>query len=401
MIPQNVLKSITQKNDEKILLIVMDGLGGLPVEGKTELETARTPNLDKLARHSDCGRSLACAYGVTPGSGPGHLGLFGYDPFVYPIGRGILEALGIGLHMTDLDLAMRANFATVDKNRIVTDRRAGRIPTEKNQELCKILQEKIKEIDGVKVTIKPGKEHRFVVIFRGEDLDDGLTDCDPQKEGKPIPPAKALTPASERSQRIVNSFLVKLQQILKDEPKANAALLRGFAKMPPIPSMEELFKLTPCCIATYPMYKGLAKLVGMEILKTGETMADQLQALKDNYQKFDFFFFHYKYTDSRGEDGDFQAKVKAIEEFDKVLPEILKYNFKAVAVTGDHSTPASMKSHSWHPSPLLISGPCTMEDDLKKFSERECRRGSLGVIPATSILPLLMAQAGKLQKYGA
>jgi len=402
MVPLKILKSISQKNEKKILLIVMDGLGGIPVEGKTELEEANTPNLDKFASKSETGFHIACDYGITPGSGPAHLGIFGYDPFSYSIGRGVLEALGIGIELTENDLCARANYATIDSKGIVTDRRAGRIPTEENKRLCKFLQENINEIDGVKVSIYPGKEHRFVVIFNGEDMEDMLTDCDPQKEGKPIPETKPLAKSSERAARIVNSFLKRAVLVLKKEKKANAILMRGFSKTPPIPKMEEVFKINPCAIATYPMYKGLAKLVGMDVLEVkGEAIRDEIETLKNNYDKYDFFFFHYKKTDSTGEDGNFKAKVRAIEDFDSFLPEILSLKFDAVAITGDHSTPAKMASHSWHPSPLMIYGENIFSDEVKVFNERNLRKGSIGTIQATSIMPLLLSLSGKLKKYGA
>ncbi|RLD18403.1 MAG: phosphoglycerate mutase [Caldiserica bacterium] len=402
MVPLKILKSIAQKNEKKILLIVLDGVGGIPFNyGKTELEMANTPNLDKFASISETGFHIPCSYGITPGSGPAHLGIFGYDPFSYTIGRGVLEALGIGVELEENELCARANFATIDKNGIVIDRRAGRISTEENKRICEILKENMGEIDGVKVSIYPGKEHRFVVVFKGEDLEEFLTDCDPQKEGKPIPEAKATAKSSERAARIVNSFLKRAIKVLSKEKKANAILMRGFSKIPPIPKMQDIFKLNPCAIATYPMYKGLAKLVGMEVLKTGDTLRDQIKTLKENYNKFDFFFFHYKKTDSKGEDGDFNGKVRAIEDFDQVLPEILSLNFSAVAITGDHSTPAKLKSHSWHPSPLAIHGEYVFPDDVNEFHERAFRKGSLGVIYSTDVLPILLALSGKLKKYGA
>jgi len=400
MFSENLIADISQKTPSRICLVVLDGLGGIPVDGKTELDAAKKPNLDEFAKNSVCGVSVPVSLGITPGSGPGHLALFGYNPMTYLIGRGILEALGIGVEVGEFDLATRANFAT-QKNGIIVDRRAGRISTEENKRIVEILKKNIHEIDDVKVSIYPGKEHRFVVIFTGEDLSDNLTDADPQKEGLPPKEADAKNSSAARSQRIVNAFIKKATEVLKDEPKANTVLLRGFSVPPNIPKMSQLYKLTCGAFATYPMYKGLARLVGMEIVDCGSTLKTQLEAFKKENKKFDFVFFHYKPTDSRGEDRDFEGKVKAIEEFDSVLPEILNENFEVIAITSDHSTPAKMGSHSWHPCPVAISAKYEPKDEVSSFTEKEMRKGNLGRIWATDIMPILLANAGKLKKFGA
>ncbi|MCD6423065.1 MAG: 2,3-bisphosphoglycerate-independent phosphoglycerate mutase [Elusimicrobia bacterium] len=400
MFSENLIAELSQKTPSRICLIVLDGLGGIPVDGKTELEVAKKPNLDEFAKNSVCGVSVPVALGISPGSGPGHLALFGYNPMTYIIGRGILEALGIGVEVGEFDLATRANFAT-QKNGIIVDRRAGRISTEENKRIVEILRQNIKEIDDVKVSIYPGKEHRFVVIFTGEDLSDNLTDADPQKEGLPPKEAQAKDSSAARSQRIVNAFIKKAKEVLKDEPKANTILLRGFSVPPNIPKMSHLYKLTCGAFATYPMYKGLARLVGMEIVECGSTLETQINTFKKQNKKFDFIFFHYKPTDSRGEDRDFEGKVKAIEEFDSVLPEILNENFDVVAITSDHSTPAKMGSHSWHPCPVAIRAKYEPKDEVSSFTEKEMRKGNLGRIWATDIMPILLANAGKLKKFGA
>ncbi len=402
MLTEDIIKSITVKNENKIILIIMDGVGGLPVkDGKTELELANTPNLDELASESALGLTYPIAIGITPGSGPAHLSIFGYDPIKYNIGRGVLEALGIGLELTQHDLPARANFATKDKNNIITDRRAGRIPTEKNKELCKKLSENIKQIEDIEVIIRPGKEHRFVVVFRGEGLEGPLTDADPQKEGLKIKYAESVSPSGEKSARIVNKFIDKVNEVLKDEHPANTCLLRGIDKVPPVPPMSEIFKLTPAAIATYPMYKGLSRLVGMEILQSGESLKDEINTLKENYEKYDFFYFHIKKTDSYGEDGNFEEKIKIIEETDKILPEILSLNPDVLVITGDHSTPAVLSSHSWHPNPFLLKSKYIRPDEGKRFTENECLKGSLGHFYSINAMSLMLAHSLKLKKFGA
>ncbi len=399
---EELLKKISIKNEKKLILIVLDGLGGLPVNGKTELETANTPNMDELASKSELGLTHPISIGITPGSGPAHLSLFGYDPLKYDIGRGILEALGIGVKVEKSEIAVRGNFAT-HENRIITDRRAGRIPTEKNKEIIDFLKTKIKKIEDVEINLYSGEEHRFVLKLSGEGLSDELTDADPEATGKPITYTKPKTKDAEKTSRIVNKFIDMITEELKDFHPANTCLLRGFAKYPDIPSMEELFKLTPSAIAVYPMYKGLAQLVGMEILDAGHSVEDEIETLKKHYNDFDFFFVHVKKTDSYGEDGSFDKKVKVIEEFDKLLPEILSLNPDVVAITGDHSTPALMKSHSWHPNPFLIKSKYQriVYNNKIKFSETECAKGVLGRFYSLDILPLMMANALKFKKYGA
>ena len=401
MVSEEIIRSLTVKTPSKIALLVLDGVGGLPVDGKTELEAAHTPHLDELASRSICGVTDAVSPGITPGSGPGHLSMFGYDPLRYEIGRGVLEALGIGMELGKEDVVARGNFATMDKQGLIVDRRAGRIPTEKNIELCDLLQNEIKEIEGVRVEIRNGKEHRFVLRFSGEGLDGRLQDTDPQREGQPPRPVTPIVPEAQRTARIVELFLERANQILRDHRPANTVLLRGISQIPEIPSMSELFKLTPACIATYPMYKGLATLVGMEILTTGEEIADEFISLKENYDRFDFFYIHIKKTDSYGEDGDFQRKVQIIEEVDRHIPERLALGPDVVAVTGDHSTPSLLKAHSWHPNPFILYSRYERADDVREFTEAACARGGLGRFLAVDEMPLMLASALKLKKFGA
>ncbi|HHY47836.1 MAG TPA: 2,3-bisphosphoglycerate-independent phosphoglycerate mutase [Firmicutes bacterium] len=401
MVDIETVAGLSMKTDSKIVLLVVDGLGGLPSEdtGLTELETASKPNIDKLVGECECGLIDPVALGVTPGSGPSHLALFGYDPTKYEIGRGVLEALGVGFDLGPKDVAARGNFCTVNEEGIVVDRRAGRIPTEKTRELCGLLKD-IK-VEGAEVMIVPGKIHRFVVVFRGDDLSGDLADSDPQKEGKPPKQVKALSPAAERTARIVNEFIDKARNILKDQHPANMLLLRGFAKHPDIPTMGERFKLRPAAIATYPMYRGVAKLVGMDVLDTGTTFGDEIETLKRHWNDYDFFYVHVKETDSAGEDGNFGRRVEVLEALDRDFPKLLALKPDVLVLTGDHSTPARLKAHSWHPVPVMLWSRWSRRDGLKTFSERECRFGSLGRFPTLGIMPLMLANALKLSKFGA
>ena len=401
MITEELMKSISVSSPAKMVMLVIDGLGGLPVNGKTEMEQSQIPNLDKLASKSICGLTDPISPGVTPGSGPSHLALFGYDPMKYQIGRGVLEASGIGVELAEGDLAARGNFATIDENGIIIDRRAGRISTEKNRALCDLLGNGIEEIEGVKITIRPGKEHRFVILFKGEGLEDRLTDADPQKNGKPSVPATAISDGATFSERIVNRFIKEATQLLKSQESANTVLLRGFSQIPKIPSMTELFKIRPAAIAIYPMYKGIARLVGMDVLDAGETIGDEIETLGGHFHEYDFFYVHIKNPDMFGEDGNFPGKVRAIEEVDEFIPDILDLEPDVFVVTGDHSTPSVLKTHSWHPNPVLLFSKFIRTDAVDRFDERSCVLGGLGRIPATSIMPLMLANALKLNKYGA
>ena len=401
MIPEEILRSLVVQTESKLVLAVIDGIGGLPVRGKTELEAARIPNLDRLASKSICGLIDPISYGITPGSGPSHLALFGYDPFRYEIGRGVMEALGIDLKLTQDDLTARGNFATLDEKGIIIDRRAGRISTGKNRELCQLLQKEIKEVDGVRVFIYPGKEHRFVIVFQGQRLRDDLSDADPQKDGFKAKGTEGFSQEAQRTAEIINLYLKKATDALKPFHPANTILLRGFSKVPDVPSMSERFKIRPAGIATYPMYRGLARLVGMEILKTRETIKEEVETLKKYFDRFDFFYIHFKKTDMAGEDGNFRMKVKAIEEIDRILPLIIKLKPDVLVVTGDHSTPSVLKSHSWHPNPILLHSKYIRPDGIRRFTERHCQRGQLGRFPAMDVIPLMLANGLKLKKFGA
>ena len=396
----DVLRSLCVPTDSRIILLVMDGLGDLPVDGQTALEKADSPHLDRLAMEGVCGLTDPVARGITPGSGPSHLSLFGYDPFKYILGRGILEALGVGVLVGPNDMVARGNFATLSSGKI-TDRRAGRISSDHNAELCRLINSAIQSVTGVTVELTPGKEHRFVVKFSGEGLCDRLSDADPQKENHPPLKTEPQAEEAKNAALVVNAFIAEVTDVLKDQPRANTILLRGFSKHPTIPTLSELYKLKAAAIANYPMYRGLAKLAGMDILDVGPNISDLFETLERHYTEYDFFYIHVKKTDSSGEDGDLEAKTKAIETTDGYIPRLLRLEPDVLAITSDHSTPCLMKAHSWHPNPVIIHGKTAMPDNVTVFSERSCSHGYLGRFPAVEVLPLLLAHAGKLQKYGA
>ncbi len=398
----DLMRELATTADTKIVLLVMDGLGGLPKEpgGPTELEFAQTPNLDRLARESMIGLAIPIAQGIAPGSGPGHLGLFGYDPVKYLIGRGVLESVGIGLTLTPDDVAARGNFCTVDENLLITDRRAGRIPTEKCVELVKLL--KPIRLPGVEVIVEPVQDYRFALILRGPGLADQLTETDPQKTGLAPLPVKALVPEAQRTADLANEWVAQARQALKSQHPANMVTLRGWAKEPGLPKFADVYKLRSVAIAVYPMYKGLASLVGMTLIQGLHNLDEQIAALKENWAQYDFFFFHYKYTDSRGEDGNFEAKAAEIEKVDAVIPQILALKPDVLIVTGDHSTPSVWKAHSWHPVPTLLYAPgLTRRNDVAGFGETECLKGALGQFQATDLMPLALSYARRMNKFGA
>ncbi len=404
------LKELAVESPARIVLLVMDGLGGLAQQpgGKTELETARTPNLDAMAAASSLGLINPVAPGITPGSGPGHLGLFGYDPVTFKIGRGVLEALGIGFDLKDSDVAARGNFCSIDGQGLITDRRAGRISTDVCIKLCDLLRQ-IK-LPGVEVFVEPVKEHRFVLVLRGAGLDDHLSESDPQRLGVAPLAVQATTAkaAAKKTADLVNTFAHEARKVLAPHHPANMVLLRGFAKHPHMLTLKQLYGLTPAAIAVYPMYKGLAKLAGMDIVPivkaeggSATTIAEEFLTLAATFEKFNFFFMHIKGTDSAGEDGDFARKVSVIEEVDKHIPELLALKPDVVIVSGDHSTPAVLKSHSWHPVPFMLFSRYTRADGIAEFGERACARGSLGTFLAKDGLILALSCAGRLTKYGA
>jgi 2,3-bisphosphoglycerate-independent phosphoglycerate mutase len=397
----DLIRELREPAKTRIVLLVADGLGGLPMEagGKTELESARTPNLDACVREGVCGLSIPVLPGITPGSGPGHLGLFGYDPLQYRIGRGILEALGIQFEVGPRDVAVRGNFCTVDGQGVITDRRAGRPATERCVAMCRKLQEI--RVPGVEIFVEPVREHRFVLVVRGDDLGDAVNDTDPQQTGQRPLEARGADAPSANTARAVNQFVAEAGRVLHADAPTNMVTLRGFARYPKVETMQEVYGLRPVAIAVYPMYKGLARLVGMDIADAGSTLADQVEALGRLWDRYDFFFLHYKYTDSTGEDGNFPAKVEMIERLDAELPRVRALNPDVLIVTGDHSTPSKLKSHSWHPVPTLLWARTCRPDPVTEFGESYCLRGGLGQFQAMYLLPLALAHAQRLGKFGA
>ncbi len=398
---QPLVRDLKIRNESKIVMLVADGLGGLPVVpgGPTELEAAKTPNLDALAKQGVQGSMYPIAPGITPGSGPGHLSLFGYDPVKHFIGRGALEATGVGFKLGPKDVAIRCNFCTIDAQGNISDRRAERIPTDESAPLAKKLRQV--KIPGVEIFVEPVKEHRFVVIFRGQGLGGNVADTDPQQTGTPPLAPVARDDASKRTAEVAALFIAEAKNLLAGEPKANGLTMRGFSAAPSIDSYEEVYGLRAAAIAVYPMYKGLAQLVGMEVVGTPGTLEEEIDVLAKAWADHDFFFVHFKYTDSRGEDGDFDAKVKMIEQFDAIVPRVMALKPTVLIVTGDHSTPARLASHSWHPVPALLVADTCRPDGLTAFGEHEALRGGLGHFPGVYLMPLALAHAERLAKFGA
>lgn len=394
---------LVEAGETRIVFLVMDGLGGLPhpETGLTELETANTPNLDRLARRSALGLLEPVGKGITPGSGPGHLSLFGYEPLRWTIGRGVLSALGVGFDLREGDVAVRLNFATVDEEGRVTDRRAGRPSDEENRRLVAKLRDGVEAPAGVEIFFEGEKEHRLVLVLRGPNLSADLSDTDPQETGVPALHVRPLADGAEYSARLVQTVLNEATRVLADEPHANAVLARGFAAFERYPSMADRFKLRSRAIARYPMYGGVARLLGMEVLPIPASDEDSVAALAEGFEQYDFHFVHFKAVDSRGEDGDFAAKVAAIEAVDALIPQVEALEPDVLVVTGDHSTPSRYRAHSWHPVPILLASPWTRPDEEATFGERSCRRGELGIFPAVELMTLALAHAGRLAKFGA
>ncbi len=392
---------LQQPAESKVVLCVLDGLGGMarPETERSELEQSDTPNLDRLTETSDVGLTIPVGIGITPGSGPGHLSLFGYDPYRFDIGRGVLEAVGIDFELGPDDVAARGNFCTLDADGNVSDRRAGRIASELSEAIVERLR--AVELDGAEVFVEPVREHRFVLVLRAPGLGEDVSTTDPQREGVAPLPAQGADPASERTAALVNEFVAKAGALLAEEEAANGLTLRGFATYPALPQIEDVWGLRAAALAVYPMYRGLAKLAGMRALACPGGMEEQLAVARERWDEFDYFFIHYKKTDAAGEDGDFIAKVRALEEFDTHVPGLTDLGADVLMIAGDHSTPALMAAHSWHPVPFLLHSGVARGGSVQHFTERECLGGSLGIFPAVEAMPLAMAHAGRLQKYGA
>ncbi len=398
----SVAKNLIIRSDRKIVLLVADGLGGLPrpSDGRTELEVAKTPNLDKLVSKGIIGLIEPIEAGISPGSGPAHLALFGYDPVEYELGRGVLEVLGLGMELKDGDIAIRGNFATIKDGKII-DRRAGRISTEENRRIISILKENIQRIEDVEIIWESGLEHRFALILRGPGLGDGVSDTDPQKEGLPPLPPEGRDAPSMKTARILSSIIERASKLLQNEEKANFILFRGISKKPDIPTFQDRYRMKALGLANYPMYRGLARLVGMDVPELGYEFERLIDYYEEHYDEYDFIFIHYKWTDKAGEDGDFERKVRYIEEVDSYLPRIISKNPDVFIFTGDHSTPAMWKGHSWHPVPVLIVAENAGVDDACRLTEREARKGYLGLRRSKEIMQIALALSGRLKKFGA
>ena len=398
----SLIRKLTKSSGSKIVLLILDGLGGIPAgpNGKTELEQANTPNLDRLAKEGVCGLHEPISAGITPGSGPAHLSVFGYDPIEHQIGRGVLEALGVNFDLQPGDVAARGNFCTVDANGLITDRRAGRIATEINAGLCDMLR--TIKLPGVELFVDPVKEHRLLVVLRGEGISGDVEDTDPQAEGvKPLDP-KATSPAGEKTAGLIKQFVDQAAEVIGKESPANMLTLRGFATRPSWPTFGEVYGMKAAAVASYPMYRGVGKLVGMEALETGSEIEDEVDTLEQSWNDYDFFYFHVKKTDSYGENGDYDHKVEVIEHVDALIPRFTALKPDVIVVTGDHSTPSALKAHSWHPVPVLIWSPVCRPDGVQSFGESACLGGALGNnVPGKSLLPIAMANAGRLEKFGA
>lgn len=388
----------------KIVYIILDGVGGIPDlnQGGTELQVAQTPNLDQLAQQSSCGLLEIVGPGITPGSGPGHLTLFGYDPLKYRVGRGILSALGIEFDLQPGDIAARVNFATIDDEGLLTDRRAGRIETKLNQQLCQKINDQVSlDFEG-EYFFETVSEHRAVFVLRGSELGGQLEDTDPQTTGVAPKPPQALSEDSQETAKLVHSFIEQVNQVLADQQPANTILMRGFDRYDPFSSLQDRFKLNGVCIADYPMYRGVSQLVGMKVLPRPGGMKERFQALTSCYgDDFNFYFLHVKHSDSLGEDQNFEGKVKVLEEVDQLMPMITDLNPDVLVVSADHSTPAVMGKHSWHPVPVMIHAKTARVDDVATFDEYACLRGSLGLRPGIQLIGLAMAHAERLKKFGA
>ena len=402
---QQLLARLAHRNDSRLVLLVLDGVGDLRTgsQPKTALEAASLPNFDTLAQHSALGRVIPVATGVTPGSGPGHLSLFGYDPTTpaADIGRGVLEALGLGLEVAPGQVAVRCNFATADAVGNLTDRRAGRIPSSECQRLCDKIQQRLGDYTDLSVQIHAGEEHRFVLILTGDGLTHEIADTDPQETGVPPLQPQPLTEAATQSAARIAKLIEAVSRIVADEPQANRVLLRGFSVLPDLPSLTELHQIRCGAFAGYPLYRGVAAACGMEVVPCGKEFTDVLTSVEEAWDRYDYFFLHVKQTDKAGEDGDLAKKIQVLEQVDAQIPRLLELEPTVLAVTGDHSTPAPMFAHSWHPVPLLLHGPNCFVDSSQEYTETAATTGHVGTIPSRELMGLMLANAGRLAKFGA
>ena len=398
---REVFTELVVPAESKIVLVVMDGLGGFRTKDqKSELHSARTPNLDKLAAEGSSGLQTVVGPGITPGSGAGHLALFGFDPLDFELGRGALSAAGIGFELKPGDVAARVNFCTLDKAGNVVDRRAGRISTEENQRLCKKITEAALLPPSVELHLETEKDHRALLVLRGAGLSPELIDTDPQQIGIPPREPAPTDKIAEPTAKTLRDLLSQVKRILKEET-ANFILLRGFDTLRPVPSFAERYSLNAMGIAGYPMYIGIARLLGMTVADPQASFADEVSVLAESWDAHNYFYVHQKSTDSAGEDGDFERKMKAIEEVDHEIERIVDLEPDVLCVTGDHSTPSQMKAHSWHPVPFVMWGPNIAVDNIDRFNEEDAANGGFGHVLGKDLMPLMLAAAGRLTKFGA
>jgi 2,3-bisphosphoglycerate-independent phosphoglycerate mutase len=385
----------------KIVLVLIDGLGGVRTDERgSELHAAGTPNMDRLAREGSSGLHTVIAPGVTSGSGAGHLAVFGYDPLVYELGRGALSAAGVGFPLKPGDVAARVNFCTLDAYGNIADRRAGRIPTDENSRLCVKILAGLRPPEGVEVFLETERDHRALLVLRGEGLSPHLLDTDPQVTGLPPKPPTATGPEALQTAADLSDILAQVAVALEGE-KANFLLLRGFDTLRELPLFPARYRLRAQGVAIYPMYTGIARILGMDVTTVVGGVPEELEALRAAWADHDFFYFHHKKADSAGEDGDFDRKVAAIEEIDAVIPDIVALNPDVVCVTGDHATPSQLRSHSWHPVPFVLWGPRVGVDGARVFDEEAALAGAYGSILGKELMGLMLAGAGHLIKYGA
>ncbi|MGH2767560.1 MAG: 2,3-bisphosphoglycerate-independent phosphoglycerate mutase [Actinomycetota bacterium] len=397
----NLVASLATDGPGKIVLVVMDGLGGIRTAASgSELAEARTPDLDRLAGEGSSGLHTVVAPGITPGSGAGHLALFGYDPLVYQLGRGVLSAAGVGFDLTPGDVAARVNFCTLDGSGAVVDRRAGRISDEVNRRLCRAIREHLDLGGKAEVFLETERDHRALLVLRGEGLSPKVADTDPQITGALPKDPEALVPEAGPTAALLSEALTQIRSILAGE-RANFILLRGFDSLRELPSFGDRYRLRAVGVAAYPMYLGIARLLGMASVASPPVFAGTVDAVEQAWEAHSFFYVHYKKTDSSGEDGNFEAKVSAIEEVDAEMPRIEALGPEVICVTGDHATPSQLRAHSWHPVPFLMWGPRVGVDSVSRFDEEAARVGAFGLQSAKDLMALMLAAAGRLAKFGA
>ncbi|ENN96071.1 cofactor-independent phosphoglycerate mutase [Methanocaldococcus villosus KIN24-T80] len=404
----------------KIIIFIIDGLGDRPNEkGETPLKIAKKPTMNRIAEEGICGLMNAIDIGIRPGSDTAHLAILGYDPYKVYTGRGPLEAFGLGLDLKEGDIAFRCNFATVDDNFIVKDRRAGRL----DFETAKILEKEIDglEIDGVKVIFR-SKGYRGALVLRGEGLDYMVTDADPHKDNVKVEEVKPLRKEAEKTAEILNKLLKIIYNKLKDHPvnierekkglpPANIILPRGAGIVPKVEKFYEKYKMKGAVICGTALIKGIGKMLGLDVIEVegangtpNSNIMGKAKALLNNLDKYDFFLINVKAADEAGHDGKFELKKEIIEKIDNMLSYIFEnINKDSVyfVLTGDHSTPIEVKDHSADPVPIVIWGKSVRKDDVKEFDEFACAKGGLHWIKGEHVMRILLDLTNRNEKFGA